>query len=284
MTLRTRDVDGFVLSAREIERGAAGAPLLVLVHGMMEPADVWLPVARPLARELGLRCVALGLPWNGEQGGLWGQTRGPVCWLQRALDEFELAPDAWLAHSFGASTLLGLLSRSGPEQQRPAVLVSPFFKSCHTQVTWPLFERYVAEFIDFVRLSVRIRLGSRMVDAQVLERMTQSARDSFGCYVWMQFWQLFSAMPFLALERLQQPVLTLTGADDFSTPLEDVQALHRKLPQGQLVVYGAASHFLLASRRADVTRATARFLSTHLGLEPRPAAAPVPAECRAAWA
>lgn len=264
MMLRTQSIDGFVLSAQEHAPAVAAAPLVVLVHGMMEPATVWQPLVRALVQNLGLRCVSLALPWNGEQGGLWGQVRGPVCWLQQALDVFELTPDAWLAHSFGASTLLGLMSRGAARHQRPAVLVSPFFKPCHTQVTWPLFERYVAEFTDFVRLSIRVRLGPRVVDPQVLERMTQSARDSFGCYVWMQFWQLFTTMPFLPLERLRQPVLTLTGADDFSTPLDDVRALNLKLPLGELEVFHAAGHFLLDSHRSAVIRAAQHFLGTHL--------------------
>ena len=57
-------------------------------------------------------------------------------------------------------------------------------------------------FTDFVELSIRARLKDRALDAAVLRRMTATARDAFGCYVWMHFWQLFARMPFLRLDRI----------------------------------------------------------------------------------
>ena len=270
MNVRSHRSDGFVLKAYECGSVTAPdvQPLVVLVHGMMEPASVWQPMMTSLAQRGRVRCVALELPWNGEQGGLWGQVRSPMCWLAHALTAFELRADAFVAHSFGASALLSLMSRGAPQHQAPVVLISPFYKSCHKQVTWQLFERYVGEFVDFVELSIRTRLGERVVEPDVLQRMTHAARDSFGCYVWMQFWQLFSAMPFLPLEQLKQPVLTLTGAEDFSTPLPDVHALQQKLPNGRLEVYAGASHFLLASRGRAVIDATQRFVAEHCLSDP----------------
>lgn len=261
--LRCHRQDGFVLKAREHGGASASAPLVLLVHGMMEPGSVWQPVVDALVLHHGARCVTLELPWNGEQGGLWGQTRDATSWLQLALAVFDLRPDAWVAHSFGASTLLALMGKGDPDHQAPAVLISPFYKACHSELTWPLFERYVAGFTDFVELSIRTRLGTRSVLPSVLQRMTRNARDSFGCYVWMQFWQLFSAMPFLPMHSLHQPVLTLAGANDDSTPLQDMHALTRNLPNARLEVYAGASHFLLTSRRSAVIDATRRFIGAH---------------------
>lgn len=264
MNSRSQLLHGYTLTAHAHGSADEEAPLVVLVHGMMEPAAVWQPVLDVLANgDAPYRCVTLELPWNGLQGGLWGRHMCPQAWLQTALELFDLRPDAWVAHSFGASALLALLAgdRSGRGAEAPAVLISPFYKATHQEVTWPLFQRYVNEFTDFVELSIRVRMEDRVVDPVVLGRMTETARDAFGCYVWTEFWRLFAAMPFLPLQMVQQPVLLLTGTEDFSSPLPDVQALENALPDAGLQAYAGASHFLLSSRRNEITHAVADFLS-----------------------
>lgn len=264
MRSRSLSLHGFTLTAHAHGSVNEDAPLVVLVHGMMEPAAVWQPVLEVLTEGVSpYRCITLEMPWNGLQGGLWGRHMAPQAWLQAALEQFDLHPDAWVAHSFGASALLALLSgnRSGRGAEAPAVLISPFYKATHQEVTWPLFQRYVNNFTDFVELSIRVRMEDRVIDPAVLGRMTEAARDAFGCYVWTEFWRLFAAMPFLPLHKVSQPVLLLTGSEDFSSALPDVQALESALPEAALQAYVGASHFLLSSRRDEVTRAVASFLS-----------------------
>ena len=259
----THRLQGFDITAHFHGPASPAAPLLVMVHGMMEPGEVWAPALEALAKRY--RCVVLDLPWNGQQGGLWGQDIRPEAWLGLALERFGLAPDGWFAHSFGASVLLAWFSgvRAGrrPGSRAPAVLVSPFYKASHRDVTWPLFQRYVNRFTDFVEASIRVRMGEREVDSLVLARMTETARDVFGCYVWMQFWQLFSRMPFLAVDRLPQPMLILSGAEDLSSPLDDVLALDAALPDSRVEIYPGCGHFLLAARPRETTAAMVRFLA-----------------------
>lgn len=271
MTSRSRVIHGFKVEAHSLGSTDDGAPLLVFVHGMMEPSRVWKPVAAALGDRY--RCVVLDLPWNGEQGGFWGRHMGPQAWLRAALDGFGLKPDGWVAHSFGASAVLSLLATEERDDGAgaPAVLISPFFKHSHREVTWPLFERYVREFTRFVELSIRVRLRDKALDGNVLRRMTEAARDKFGCYVWTQFWQLFAEMPFLPLARLKQPMLLLTGADDFSSPLPDLEALAAALPNAALQVYPDCSHFLLSSSEREVSEATRRFLLAECPASHRPA-------------
>lgn len=261
LNTRTRALHGYTLSAQHHDCPVRDAPQVVMVHGMMESAQVWRPLLRALGNSY--RCVTLELPWNGLQGAFWGHCMGPEAWLQTALTSFELKPDAWIAHSFGASTVLSLIAqqRASPGARAPMALISPFYKPTTSEVTWPLFQRYVSEFTDFVELSIRTRVQARCIDAEVLQRMTQAARDSFGCYVWVEFWRLFAAMPFLCLDDLKQPALLLTGGEDFAAPLADVQALARRLPQAKLEVYPNASHFLLDVRTDSLTRAVRQFLS-----------------------
>lgn len=261
MRLGTRRIQGFEVSADLHGPADASAPIVVLVHGMMEPGDIWRSVLTRLSR--GYRCVVLDLPWNGRQGGYWGLGLRPEDWLRTAVEAFELHPDAWIAHSFGASTLLAMLATSDEPSDAPVTLVSPFYKASSKDVTWPLFQGYVNRFTDFVELSIRVRMNHKELDPDVLRRMTEAARDSFGCYVWMNFWQLFARMPFVSVERLTQPVLTLTGAEDFSAPLADALALDAALPNGRLEVYPNCAHFLLSSRGEEAADAMARFLAVH---------------------
>ena len=264
MPTRTARLHGHTLSAHLHDTAGAEAPLVVLVHGMMEPADVWQPVIERIGRRY--RCVSLELPWNGTQGVLWGRPLSPHEWLRAALDTFDLRPHAWLAHSFGASTLLSLLASGRTDRglAAPTVLISPFFKASHHEVSWPLFEGYVRRFTEFVELSIRTRVGARGVDADVLRRMTETARDAFGCYVWMQFWQQFAEMPFLQLDGLRQPMLVLNGSEDFSSPLHDARSLVDALPCARLLALDGASHFLLSSHRDAVVEALDRFLQRSL--------------------
>lgn len=255
----TRRLHGHDVTAHH--HGAPDAPLVVLLHGMMEPADVWHSVVHHLV-QADYRCVVLDMPWNGRQGGLWGQDVRSESWLNDTLDAFDLRPDAWIAHSFGASTLLAWLSSSDrPGAHAPAVLISPFYKARHQDITWPLFEQYVTRFTDFVAMSIRLRLGPRQIDPGVLHSMTEKARDAFGCYVWVHFWQLFSRMPFLRLERLRQPILTLTGTEDISSPLADAQALTTALPDGAIQAFPACGHFLLSHCESEAINAIDRFLA-----------------------
>lgn len=256
MNAGTRRIRGFEVAAH-VYGPAGDAPVVVLVHGMMESAEVWGSlVARLCDRH---RCVVLELPWNGQQGGFWGEILRPEEWLREALDAFGLQPDAWVAHSFGASTVLALLASRNTSDGAPVVLISPFYKASSEDVTWPLFQRYVNEFTDFIELSIRVRRAG--LDPDVLRRMTEATRDRFGCYVWMNFWQLFARMPFLTLHHLTQPVLMLTGDEDFSSPLADVEALHAALPNGTLEVYRGCGHFLLSCREPQCVAAIDRHLA-----------------------
>ncbi|MNS93851.1 2-succinyl-6-hydroxy-2,4-cyclohexadiene-1-carboxylate synthase [compost metagenome] len=239
--------------------GPVGAPLAVLVHGMMEAGSVWEPLLPRLAATH--RCVVLDLPWNGLQSGLWGRVLPPERWLSAALERFQLCPDVWIAHSFGANTVLTLLAQhpATPGATAPAALVSPFYKALHREVTWSLFQQHVNAFPDFVQQSIRARTA-RPLAPDVLQRMTRTACEHFGCYVWTEFWRLYAGMPFLPLHEVRQPLLVLAGGDDQFARLPDVRAMVDTLPAGRLRVFRDAGHFLLNDLRHDAVGAIAQFL------------------------
>jgi pimeloyl-ACP methyl ester carboxylesterase len=263
VTSQSVSLDGYTLSAHWSGAADDDAPLVVLLHGLLEPAMVWAPVIAKLPSYC--RYVVLDMPWNGQQGGHWGMRRRPESWMDAAMKAFDLQPDAFVAHSFGASTLLSYLASDAAAGMRhgATILVSPFYKRRHAEFDWPLFRRYVAHFPLFVEESVSQRSGGRIIEPDLMSRMVETGCDTFGVYNWMEFWQLFSRMPSLDLQRLTQPVLLVSGADDFSAPPADLRALAAALPQCSTEILPQTGHFLLDSRHATLASYIGRFLGAH---------------------
>ena len=230
----------------------------LLVHGMVENDEVWRPVLGALPE--GICAVTLELPWSGARDALWGLTMAPEAWIGAALDAHGIVPDAIAAHSFGANAVLQMLADRALPQLQQLVLISPFYKPGSADMSWPLFQRYVAEFEHFIGLSMSVRAGERQLSAEMFALIREKLRDSFGCYSWMQFWQLFSRTPFLQLQHLQLPCLVITGADDFSSPPDDVRALATRLPDARLVVYPECSHFCLTTKEKETVSLITDFM------------------------
>jgi len=260
MTAESMRIGGYAIDFHAC--GPADAPQVVFVHGMMESVDVWHPLVQQLSARY--RCIALAMPWNGQQDGLWGSVLAPEQWLAEGVRRFGIQPDAWIAHSFGASTLVSLLAkdRTFPGAAAPASLLSPFYAPSRRGVTWHLLKRYIDEFPAFVEQSILART-SRTLSPDVLARMTRAACESFGSHAWIEFWRLFSSMPFLSLHPIRQQALVITGADDLCSRLSDVTKLATDLPAATLDVVQDAGHFLISSRRQAIVEKIERFLAAH---------------------
>lgn len=258
MTCRSTTLHGYRLDLHV--NGPDDAPQLVFVHGMMESIETWLPVLHRLSPHY--RCIRIALPWNGRQDSLWGRTLPPDGWLGAAVRHFKLCPDAWIAHSFGASALISLLAtdRTVPGAAAPTALISPFHKASQEDIDWQLFQRHVDDFQKFIELSIVSRTP-RALMPDVLRRMVATAREAFGTYAWIEFWRLFSSMPFLSLREVRQQTLVISGADDLCARLPDVSELVATLPSARLELFHGAGHFLLNSHCRTTVDHIERFLS-----------------------
>ncbi|MDC8758948.1 alpha/beta fold hydrolase [Janthinobacterium fluminis] len=258
----TREVAGYPIRATYHGECAQPRATWLFVHGMVESDDVWASV--PPLLPPGVVAVTLELPWSGRLDALWGLSMAPEQWLHAALEAHGIAPDGIVAHSFGANVVLQYLERHGSGGVAHLLLISPFYKASTGDVSWELFQHYVFEFERFIELSLTVRQGSRPLAPELFGAVRQKLRDQFGCYSWMQFWQLFSRTPFLSLREFTQPCLLITGADDFSSPLADVTALARGLPDARLVVFEDCSHFCLSSKRQETLAQIVDFVDMSL--------------------
>lgn len=255
---RVLSVAGYPIRATWHGTLAQPSATWLLVHGMVETDEVWRPLLNALPH--GIRAITLELPWSGSHDALWGLKMAPEEWIIAALDAHGVVPDAIAGHSFGANAVLQMLEQHAFPQLRQLVLISPFYKPGSADMSWPLFQRYVSEFEHFIGLSMSVRGSERQLSAEMFAVIREKLRDSFGCYSWMQFWQLFSRTPFLQLQHLDLPCLVITGEDDFSSPVDDVKALAARLSDARLVVYPDCSHFCLTTREKETVSLIADFM------------------------
>ena len=260
--LLSASVDGYRVSARLHSEKGSG-PVVVLVHGMMESGEIWHELIRRL--KPAYCCIELNLPWDGYQGGRWGIVRTPEAWLGVVWQRLGLNPDAVIAHSFGASALVGLLTdRDRPACTCPLILLSPFYKGDMEQCDWPLLRRYVRDFPRFVEESIRSRTREKQLDEDIMTRMVETGVDAFGTYAWIQFWTLFVRMPFMDLSRLKGAVQIITGEIDTSTTVGDLQMMSSRLVDSSLFVLRDCGHFLTRVRPEETFELIEKFLQDNV--------------------
>jgi alpha-beta hydrolase superfamily lysophospholipase len=124
-----------------------------LVHGLGENAAIWNRLVEGLPDDIAV--WSFGLPWDAAQGTGWALEREPRIWLERALALAPVAPDVFVAHSFGANVLMDHLCRGGAVSSRGAgpqalVLVSPFYRPTSRALDWGDLTHYLNDFDDLL--------------------------------------------------------------------------------------------------------------------------------------
>ncbi|MCN9244839.1 alpha/beta hydrolase [Streptomyces sp. RY43-2] len=218
-------------------------PSLVLVHGFEENWESWLPLARRLPRDL--RLFALDLPWRGGSHHRWTDRGSSATWLERALELLPVHPDAVLAHSFGATTQLELLTRSTPFSAIPTTLVAPVYRP-HDQ---PVDSRFFGEAVDRFRSvladGLRARMGPRgaTVPPDIVDVMIGKVRERVEPQGFLHFYATLSRTPHLPLPLIEAPVLVVSGTHDPSAPVAAIDELRRAIPDVTIHQDANLDHF-----------------------------------------
>ncbi|MCX5742615.1 MAG: alpha/beta fold hydrolase [Proteobacteria bacterium] len=122
---RTGTIEVGSLRLSVLEWGSASAPPLVCVHGLLDQALAWRPLARLLGRQ-GFRVVALDLPGHGCSDHIAGTAGYPVTEAMRAIDAVmkHVGPCVLLGHSLGGIYAFGVAAGTSASL-RGLVLIDP---------------------------------------------------------------------------------------------------------------------------------------------------------------
>ncbi len=255
-------LDGQTLRMFEWARPSLPAPALAMVHGLEEGWDVWLDLCLRLSDRFNL--FSLDLPWSGRRGYRWGHRRSPADWLHQILQAMPIPPEALVAHSFGANTVLEYLQQYEAHGLRAVVLVSPFYCPRYEDLDWALYERVAHNFRRVMEHGLRVRKGGRPVDPSMLSDMTEKVLDRVGPLGYLEFFSLYVRTPALELERLRLPVQIVSGEQDYASTPAGNAALARSLPNAQLEQIPACGHYCMLERPDRLAEAVRRFLTEQL--------------------
>lgn len=210
------------------------------VHGMLEDQHCWkalLDILDPA------EALVPQFPWSAQNGSDWGRQAEGHAWLQHFAQAQPGKPQLMLAHSYGCNALLEYLLLNPAQQPAALVLLSPFYRAQREEIAWSTFRTLADGLEPLLAESITIQDTRGRYTGWLLEEMVTRVRDRLGVYGWAEFLKLFLRAPDLPLERLQCPVLVVSGEHDaYSVPATN-QALAQRLPQGQHLGIAGAGHF-----------------------------------------
>ena len=222
-----RTVRGLELHARVSAEPAAGAPPLVLVHGLGVSSRYLMPVARRLAADFAV--VAPDLPGHGRSDappralGVPELADALLAWM----DAVGLARPALLGNSLGCQVLIDLAARR-PERVGPLVLVGPTIDRHHRTLPAQL-ARLVATGL-FERPSL---LPLLLLDyGRMLRRVPGEVRAAFD------------DRPEEKAPRVRAPALVVRGAHDLLATPRWARELATLLGSDAVRVVPGAGHAL----------------------------------------
>jgi pimeloyl-ACP methyl ester carboxylesterase len=239
----------------------SGDPVRVLLlHGLGGGPTVWDRLVTHAADPLELWCAKL--PWHGSGGRDWSRRLDPVDVVADVVRADGSGPgfDAVVAHSYATSLLVEAFA-SGRVASRPAVLISPFYRSDPADFDWATISYFVNNFHLPFAEALRISAASRFPQTH-RDRMAMHVRDRIGPYGWMRFFDSYLRSPFIDLAAVVSPMLALTGSADNTARPEDGRALADALPQGRFHLLAGCGHFPMLEQPSLLARLLLDFLST----------------------
>jgi pimeloyl-ACP methyl ester carboxylesterase len=233
---------GAELTVRTLAPGAPGAPVVAFAHGLEDSWTSWQPVAGAL--DPAWRLLALDLPWRPGNDYRW-RRRAAGAWLGQALDLIDTVPDVLVAHSYGANAALDLLCELDPRPGRAVALVCPLYRLPRHPVTWRMFERARAMFVENIQEGLRARIGVRAatMEPDVLETMLDVAVDRVGPSGFMSVFEQFAHSAHLPLGNVRLPTLVLAGGNDPTLSPEAAAELRAGMPGAELRFHDEYDHF-----------------------------------------
>lgn len=267
-----------------LEAGPTGAPVVLLLHGLLSDATTWELAIPPLAAQ-GLRVIALDLPGHGESAKL------PGTYL---LDDFAIALDEFLdvlgvpsvtvvGHSFGGAITVHFGYHYPNRMQRQVLVsagglgreVNPGLRlltvdGAESVVGAVLDRRAVRRALASSRLHSVFRLSEeRVVNLRRIFRglVEPDARAAFFASARGVIEPGGQRGSFIEMEYLVEhlPTLLVWSDEDSVIPVTHAHNTHAHLPTSRLVVFDGGGH---EPHRRDAARFAAEvadFIATTQG-------------------
>lgn len=247
----------FGTSQRRDTPRAAGAPRVVLLHGLGGSTAIWDGFVERSGTTLDFWDA--DLPWLSGSDGQWSQRADPWTWVRQAVHAV-LGADVVVAHSFAANLLLEMLSRAEVVRPKAVVLVSPFYRPAARDFDWATISYYLNGFHRIFEEGLRVSAGGRLTE-DMIGWMAERVRDRIGPYGWMRFFDAYLRTPFLNTSSVTVPVLVVAGENDIAARPSDATALAARLPDCRLTVLPGCGHFAMAERPCEFAEIVHDFLS-----------------------
>ncbi|MGF0316467.1 alpha/beta fold hydrolase [Nocardia fluminea] len=261
--------------ARLRRLGGGDSPIrMLLLHGMAGSTAVWDEFTACAAGQSEIWDVEL--PWSVTGDGSWASGTDIPGAIASALASMPLRPagephaDLVVAHSFGASALLELLSSGWQARVGAVVLAAPL--SCPEPFDWSEIGRKVEEFPRLLEEGIAHRTGAR-IGPQTRRDLALRLRDLIGPLPWLRTYEYCLRAATLDLARLTTPVLIVAGADDRISAVSDVERMARKLPDVRFEIFEDCGHFPMIDRVERFTETVDMFIQVALNridCEPAP--------------
>jgi pimeloyl-ACP methyl ester carboxylesterase len=245
------EVGGLRMHARvALDEAPPGAPVVVLVHGLVVSSRYMLPFARLLARHA--RVYAPDLPGFGKSEhppqplDIAGLADALAGWMQAI--GLERAP--LIGNSLGCQVIADLALRY-PQHVERAVLVGP------------TIDRHGRNLLEQTRrlLAATPWEDASLIGVQLRDTWDAGLRETLSTARYALADQIEAKLP-----ALPMPVLVVAGAGDPLAPPSWAQELARLLPRGQLRLLPGAGHALNYSAPEGLLKLVLPFLNDYPAL------------------
>ncbi|MFF2651583.1 alpha/beta fold hydrolase [Streptomyces sp. NPDC058045] len=246
----------------EVWRGPGTGPPVVAVHGLEGSWSDWGPIAPRLP---GGTPYALRLPWHAGTDFRWRREATPGEWLARGLALVPEPPTTLMAHSFGATVLLGHLSRltEPPAGLSAVVLIAPVYRPASLPVSDELYDGLLGLYRQVLRLGLEATLGPKAarMDPEIRTLMEERLLERAVSTGFPVFYEEYVASGAFALTGIKVPTLVVAGTTDGGLPVERATALHEGLPSAEIRLRPEYGHFCHLEQIPQLSEDIDQFLS-----------------------
>lgn len=255
---REVDVDGIRLSFLERGKASKSSQSLVLVHGLMGCAEIFVPLLQSLGGD-DLHVIAIDLPGAG-QSERREDIDASLCrtakLVERMLEMLQIRRPVLLGHSHGGAVAMRLATRD-PDALRALILLSPahpyftgsdpligFYLSLPGRIfayTMPWFPQWLQ------MMGLRSMAGKRKKDTRddlrpYRENLRRAGTVSHLLNLLRTWDKDMSDLRYALRQPLDIPTLILWGDCDRAVPLHSAEDLRQHLHHCELIALAGIGH------------------------------------------